>query len=555
MKTLFLWLFPVWMTAQTLIPIPDTLSGSEIDLYLRDTAHVFFPGFITSTKAYNGSYLGKTIILQQGQQVTLRVHNELNDTTTTHWHGLHVSAENDGGPHTMIMAGETWAPSFTVMDDAATYWYHPHLHEKTMTHVLEGAAGLIIVRDNEEAALTLPRTYGVDDIPLICQFQTFNNTNRQIVLDDELDNAILVNGTINGRVQVPAQVVRLRLLNASSHRVFRFGLTGDRTFYQIATDGGLLSAPVSLTRLTLASGERAEVLVDLTGMEGQTIFLRTFGNELAAGFPGGPSMMGMPLGPLDNITSNVLEIQAVAPTSGAITTIPTSLVPVTMWPQAGATNRNIRFTAQPMNSMTNFFINNAKFDHEVINFTTELNRTEIWTLTNQTMMAHPFHVHGNSFYVLSVNGAPPPANWLGKKDVVMVPPMGGNVSILTKFEDFADPHMPYMYHCHILSHEDHGMMGQFIINPLSSSSGEAVMEQRVRVYPNPVDAARQFTIETEGSIWSVAVSDMFGRVITPVRVYSDRVYQFDAATPAGTYLVTIRTGIGVVHRKVVFQGL
>jgi blue copper oxidase len=540
--------------AQNFIPIPEVLSGAEIDLYLRDTSHVFFPGFQTATKAYNGSYLGKTILLQQGQQVTLRVHNELNDTTTTHWHGLHVSAENDGGPHSMIMPGEIWSPSFTVMDDAATYWYHPHLHEKTMTQVLEGAAGLIIVQDAAEAALPLPRTYGVDDIPLICQFQTFNTTTRQLILHDEDDNAILVNGTINGVVQVPAQVVRLRLLNASSHRVFRFGLTGDRTFYQMATDGGLLAAPVPLTRLTLASGERAEVLVNLSGLEGQTIFLRTFGNELSAGFPGGPPMMGMPPGPLDNITSNVLEIRVTAATDAAITSIPSALIPVAMWPQAGATNRNIRFTAQPMNSMTNFFINNAKYDHEVINFTTTLNQTEIWTLTNQTMMAHPFHVHGNSFYVLSVNGAAPPANWQGKKDVVMVPPMGGNVRILTKFEDFADPHMPYMYHCHILSHEDHGMMGQFIINPLSSGVRDAAEELPLRIYPNPVGAARAFTLETELPVLSVVVSDLFGRVITPLRIPADRVFQFDAAVPAGTYLISVQTSLGLIHRKIVFQG-
>jgi len=355
-------------------------------------------------------------------------------------------------------------------------------------------------------------------------------------------------------VQVPAQVVRLRLLNASSHRVFRFGLTGDRTFYQMATDGGLLAAPVPLTRLTLASGERAEVLVNLSGLEGQTIFLRTFGNELSAGFPGGPPMMGMPPGPLDNITSNVLEIRVTAATDAAITSIPSALIPVTMWPQAGATNRNIRFTAQPMNSMTNFFINNAKYDHEVINFTTTLNQTEIWTLTNQTMMAHPFHVHGNSFYVLSVNGAAPPANWQGKKDVVMVPPMGGNVRILTKFEDFADPHMPYMYHCHILSHEDHGMMGQFIINPLSSGVRDAAEELPLRIYPNPVGAARAFTLETELPVLSVVVSDLFGRVITPLRIPADRVFQFDAAVPAGTYLISVQTSLGLIHRKIVFQG-
>ncbi len=166
--------------SQTTIPIPPALEGTTFDLTLQHGVREFFLGTQTTTIGYNGSYLGPTLVLEKGQTVTLHVNNKLGDTTTTHWHGLHVAAKNDGSPHTPIMADETWSPNFEVMDNAATYWYHPHLHGKTLNQVVKGAAGLIIVRDNEEAALNLPRTYGVDDVPLVlCAFGERRDTSRQ----------------------------------------------------------------------------------------------------------------------------------------------------------------------------------------------------------------------------------------------------------------------------------------------------------------------------------------------------------------------------------------
>lgn len=130
---------------------------------------MFHPGEPVATIGYNGDLLGPTLILNRGEQVILNVTNQLPDMTTTHWHGMHVSAENDGGPHSVILPGTTWSPSFTVLDRASTFWYHPHGHGLTDYQVSLGAAGMIIVRDAEEAALDLPRAYGVDDIPLILQ--------------------------------------------------------------------------------------------------------------------------------------------------------------------------------------------------------------------------------------------------------------------------------------------------------------------------------------------------------------------------------------------------
>ncbi|MEN9522888.1 MAG: hypothetical protein RL065_1265 [Bacteroidota bacterium] len=456
--------------AQTWLPIPDTLSGSNFNLILADSSVQIYAGFNTATNAYNGAMYGPTMILNKGQNVTMNVMNMLMDTTTTHWHGLHVAPMNDGSPHNPIMAGNTWSPSFTVMDNAATYWYHPHLHGKTMEQVIRGASGLIIVRDSVESALTLPRTYGIDDIPVITKFVRIDSTSKQFIMDDEIDNTVLVNGVLSPQVNVPAQVVRLRLLNASSHRFFDFGINDGRTFHQITSDDGLLNAPVAMTKLTLGSGERAEILVDFSGQVGSTYYLKQYGTQLPAGYPGGPpDQMGMmAMGPLDNTDFNLLQFNVVAQTATPVTTIPTTLTSNTVWSQVGAATRTIAITASPMMSMTNFLMNNVKYDMNVINFTTTQNTIEKWTITNQSMMPHPFHIHGNHFFVLSVNGATPPANMQGRKDVVVIPPMGGNIQLITNYEDFNDVTIPYMYHCHILSHEDNGMMGQFIVNPIST---------------------------------------------------------------------------------------
>lgn len=208
----------------------------------------------------NGNILGPTIILHKNQNVTINVNNQLSDTTTIHWHGLHISPQNDGGPHIYIPPGETWSPQFTVLDWASTYWYHPHLHHFTNEHVSKGISGFIIVRDEYESSLNLPRRYGIDDFPLVIQTKSFDN-NNQILFDNPFDTTLMVNATIDPYLNVPAQVVRLRLLNGSSERSFNLGFTNNKPFHQIASDGGLLSNSLNLTRLLLSPGERAEILI------------------------------------------------------------------------------------------------------------------------------------------------------------------------------------------------------------------------------------------------------------------------------------------------------
>ncbi|MCK6650465.1 MAG: multicopper oxidase domain-containing protein, partial [Bacteroidia bacterium] len=394
----------------TQLAIPDTLIGPNYTLNMHKDSVQFFPGNKSHTYAFNSfSYLGPTLIFNKGANVNITVNNQIGDTTTVHWHGIHLPSKWDGGPHTPILPSASWNPTFTVMDNAATYWYHPHLHMKTAEQAIKGAAGLIIVRDPIEAALNLPRKYGIDDFPLVIQCQQYDSANQAMPLGMQ-DSTILINGAranygYTVYANCPAQVVRMRILNASGERAFNFGFTANMQFKIIASDGGLLNAPVNTTRLRLAPGERAEILLDLTGMNGQTIHLMSYASELAMGIQGGPTMP-MPSGPpmdspLNGVDFNVMQINVVPQTASPITTIPATLTTNNPYPTGSANvTRTIRFTADSMMVMDGpFYFNDSTFNMMRIDYEIPMNNIEIWKLVNETMVAHPFHIHDVQFYL------------------------------------------------------------------------------------------------------------------------------------------------------------
>jgi bilirubin oxidase len=489
-------LFFINSSSQNRLQIPDTLSGIQFNLTIQKGSVNFYPGFTTNTIGVNGNILGPTLILRKGDNVSMNVTNTLTDTTTIHWHGMHVAPQNDGGPHTVILPGTTWQPQFTVMDNAATYWYHPHLHRKTAEHVTKGVAGFIIVRDNQEAALKLPRKYGVDDFPIVVQSRAFD-VSKQFIVRSELDSVILVNGTKNPYLQVPAQIVRLRLLNGSTERTYNFGLKANKSFYQIGGDGGLLNSSLQLTRLRLAPGERAEILISFNSMQGQSTYLMSYASELASGIIGASSVgMGGSLpdysnNKLNGADFNILRINVIAPTSNAVTAVPSSLIINNPFSASSANvTRVLTFTSNGgmMSAAGPFVINGTPFSMDKINYTISLNNTEIWELRNQTLIAHPFHIHDVQFYLLDRNGNQVPPNEHGRKDVALVEPME-TVRFITKFEDFSNPTVPYMYHCHLLTHEDDGMMGQFLVtSPTDVKEENSSLPNSFSLdqnYPNP----------------------------------------------------------------------
>lgn len=546
--------------AQNALLIPPVLNGPVYNLNLQPGTVNFYAGTPTQTLGVNGNILGPTLIMQKGDSITLNVTNQIGDTSTVHWHGLHVAPHNDGGPHTVILPGTTWSPTFTVRDHASTYWYHPHLHHKTNEHVSKGIAGFIIVRDNDEAALSLPRTYGVDDIPLVIQTKDFD-ANNQIVVMSNNDDVPMVNATINPFVQVPAQVVRLRLLNGSSQRVFNIGLSNNTPFHVIGTDGGLLNNPITLTRYLMAPGERAEILVDLSNLQGQTIQLMSYAAELPNGYYGatypgmgqGLVMTGYNPNPLNGANFNLLALQVVAPIPGGISTIPSSLVSNTPIPAAQSNiTRNLTFMPAQMgpNQLNgDFMINNAMFDMNVINYTIPLNNTEIWTLTNQSAISHPFHIHDVPFYILDRNGQVPPPVEQGRKDVVLVRPQEV-VRFITQFTTFSDPMFPYMYHCHMLTHEDGGMMGQFIVsNPNSITSIPAY--DGCRFYPNPTHGVLMVQMDNASNInYTEAIALNGQKMELPFEQQQQGILLQLSALPTGNYLIAVHTENGIVQHMI-----
>jgi bilirubin oxidase len=470
--------------------IPDTLSGPVINLSLAASQKQILPGAPTQTLAYNGlPMLGPTLMLRRGWQIETTVQNNLSDTSTLHWHGLHVSAHTDGGPHSPILPGQQWNPHFTCLDKASTYWYHPHFHKKTARQTLSGAAGLIIVRDGEEAALPLPRRYGINDFPLIIQSLEMDAQN-QIKPEGQQDSLVLVNGTFRPYLQIPAGWVRFRVLNASNARNFYLGLQDTLPLFQIGSDGGLLGKPLKMNRVKLSPGERAEIMVDFSGKQDSLFRIISFGSEIPSGIQGGPTIPVPPGGPsmaspLNGKDFEILELRVTAPLSSGSAFLPDSLAAQTRIPESQAQReRLIRFSsAVPGSTVGPFLVNDSLFNMNRIDFSVPVNSTEIWTLYNQTTVAHPFHLHGFQFYILDRFGAPPPPEETGRKDMVLLTAQE-QVRIIARFANFADTTMPYMFHCHLLTHEDEGMMGQFVVAPLTSAM-EKIKAGEPAVFPNP----------------------------------------------------------------------
>jgi len=549
---------------QNQLNIPATIETSTIDLTLQEGVTQFYSGVSTNTMGANGALLGPTLIMTKGDNVNITVNNQLTDTTTIHWHGMHVAPENDGGPHSIILPGETWNPQFTVMDKAGLNWYHPHLHMQTDRHVSKGIAGLIIVRDAEESGLNLPSTYGVDEFPIVMQTKGFD-ASGQILVHTELDTSAMVNGTVDAFTDFPAQVIRLRVLNGSSQRVMEFGFSDNRSFSLIGTDGGLLSAPLTNTRYRMAPGQRADILVDLTTSLGQNFQLMSYASELpnaiyGASQPGmgagaTSSLVGYTSNPLNGADYQLLDINVTSPTVGPVLVIPSTLASFTPIAEASANiTRSLTFTsAGAMGDLEGpFLINGSTFDMETINYNIPLDNIEIWSITNQTPIAHPFHIHDIQFFILDINGNPPPPELQGYNDVILVPGGMGNIRFIAKFDDFANDTIPFMYHCHMLTHEDMGMMGQFLVTDPSASLEEDNLNV-FKLYPNPTNGDN-FKIEfSESEEREITVQDGQGRVVKNTSTSLDQ-FNLDLSGLAnGVYTITVIANGNHTSKRIIKQ--
>jgi FtsP/CotA-like multicopper oxidase with cupredoxin domain len=419
------------------------------DLHAAQGVHDF-GGRTASTWGFNGTYLGPTLRAARGERVAVNVHNGLTASTTVHWHGMHLPSAMDGGPHQMVEPGRAWSPTWTVDQPAATLWYHPHPHGETATHVYRGLAGMFII-DDPAAGTELPNRYGIDDVPVIVQDRRFGPDGldeEPLAFTDDigfLGDTVVVNGTVAPYLDVTTERVRLRLLNASNARAYGFGLTDDREFAMVASDGGLLPAPYRTTRLTLAPGERAEIVVDLRA--GERVVLRSSPPDLGLN-PIGRRFVG------GADTLDILELRAAAtlapspPLPGRLGRMPA------MDASASVQQRTFRLAGHA--------INGKRMDMSRMDATVAPGSREVWRVVNGDGAPHSFHVHGVDFRLLTADGRTPPPELAGWKDTLYLRP-DVRYEILVDLPRYADPHVPYMFHCHVLEHEDRGMMGQFLV--------------------------------------------------------------------------------------------
>jgi FtsP/CotA-like multicopper oxidase with cupredoxin domain len=465
-------------------------------------------------QALPNSYLGPIIRVRRGQNIRVHFTNEIDSETIVHWHGLHVPAAMDGHPRDVIAPGETYVYEFQVNNRAGTYWFHPHPHGRTGPQVYAGLAGLFLVSDDEEAALGLPADEA--DIPLIIQDRTFDSNNQFVyapngMMDQTmgmLGERILVNGRPDYTLPVATRAYRLRVLNGSNSRIYKLAWDDGTPLTVIASDGGLLTQPVQRDFVLLAPGERVELWADFRERAVGTEFrLRSLPfegiemdsgmmdgmmggdsghSEMMGGDGGHSGMMGgmqhgtqaLPNGAELSILT--VRVEQNVPDSA---TLPQQLAPLGFLAPADALNRNAPRTFTASMGHMEWLLNGRSFEMEAVaqDENVQLGATEIWEFINQEDaqgrldmmgMAHPIHIHGMQFQVIErtpPSNATLKANWEairagyideGWKDTFLMMP-GERVKILLRFADYEGL---YLYHCHMLEHEDSGMMRNYRVS-------------------------------------------------------------------------------------------
>ncbi|WP_433788118.1 multicopper oxidase family protein [Actinomycetospora sp. CA-101289] len=423
----------------------DAAGRRVVELVAAPGISTFLPGLATPTWGYGGlPFGGPTVRARRGEDVLLRVTNRLPETTTTHWHGATLPARADGGPHQPIAPGATWEASWRVDQPAATLWYHPHPHGATERHVHRGLTGLFLVDDDVPAGL--PERYGVDDVPLVLTDRAFapdgafDEQHRNAV--GLLGDTVLVNGTVAPYLEVTTTRLRLRVLNASPARSYRLALDDEGPLTLVGTDGGLLPAPRAVDGVVLTPGERAEIVVELR--PGARRVLRSVGHDLGAvnGVAGAAG------------ADDAFDLLELRPADGLE---PAPAVPARLSREApldeAAAARTRRFV------LSNNRINGHAMDTARVDEVVPVAATEIWEFTNRHTLPHNIHVHDARLQVLEPGVAAAGRAW---KDTVAVPP-GTTVRALVRVGPHTDPEVPYMLHCHLLRHEDDGMMLQFLV--------------------------------------------------------------------------------------------
>jgi len=416
----------------------------EVHLVAAPATLPYGPGQGTRVLAFNGSVPGPTLEAREGDRVVVHFKNELDEPTTIHWHGLHIPFESDGSPFHPVQPGERHDYVFTIPEGTAgTYWYHPHPHHRTTHQVSHGLFGALIVRADDDPLAGIPekllvladnrfRADGSIDVP--------EKGSMQARFDEENGregDVLFVNSQVLPAIDIrPGEAQRWRIVNASAARVYRLGLTG-ATMLHVGSDGGLFERPVEVDELVVSNSERVEVIVRGTGAPGTSAALQAlpYDRYIPQTRPADWDR------PRDLVTLRYGGQPLATPVA-----LPPTLRPVAPLDPDVATATRVAVLTQGM-------INNRKMDMRRVDVSAPLGATEVWQIENLVGMDHPFHLHGFRFQVIDRNGEPVPfRSW---KDTVNVP-KHETVRIIVRYDDFPGK---WMFHCHILNHEDMGMMG------------------------------------------------------------------------------------------------
>ena len=394
------------------------------------------PGYTTPILGYNGQYPGPTIHAQRGTPIELRMINNGGRDLNTHLHGGVTPTPDDGQPHDPIPNGAERTYHYPSVQEEATMWYHDHAHGMTAATVFAGLAGFYVYTDPEHASLDLPQ--GEYDVPLMSQDRAFNadgSFRYQLDVDRGYrGDTILVNGQVAPRMKVHRRLYRLRFLNGSNARAYELALGNGRPMVQIASDGGLLAAPVLRSSIPLQPAERVEVLVDFSkvGVGSSLVLKNTIGEAT---------------------TQAVMRFDVVGGGGKEEARIPKKFFELPDLPPVNAT-RTWPLTFQGL-AGSSWQIAGADFSYTRIDARPRLGSSELWTFINNSQRTHPMHLHGYHFRIVSIDGRLPHPGDRGWKDTVPVLPQQ-TVVIRPNFDYYAGR---YVFHCHASEHSDMSMMG------------------------------------------------------------------------------------------------
>lgn len=447
------------------LPIPPTLkptsSDATADYYTitqRPGLQQVFPtGPATPIEGYEGTWPGPTLRVRRGRPAVVNQINNLSHPVVVHNHGHKVEAASDGHPVDFVMPGQSREYRYPNDQPAGTFWLHDHTVHVTSKNVWRGLAMYYIIDDDVWDSLNLPS--GQYDVPLLIQDRAFNADQTLFIPIPQFGNVGCVNGVRIPTFKVARRKYLFRVLNGSDHRIFRLFVQQANTeqgrdtnyewFKVVASDGGLLPRSVDRQDILLSPAERYAIVFDFSRYPVGTQ-LRMRNNE--------PPPPGRE--PISDVMRFEVDREAPEPDTSVV---PNELVPIErLDPAQAVVTRHIDFgrnDSEDAFAGGNWFINGHAYDPARIDFRGKLNTSEIWEITNSSQFSHSLHVHLAQFQLLDVDGAAPQPEQMGWKDTVLVRSRA-TARFIVKWESFTGI---YVFHCHLIGHEDNAMMGQIEI--------------------------------------------------------------------------------------------